>query len=237
MGHVEKQLLLSRTHKPIIWKRFIDDIFSVWTSSKQEISNFVDFANRSHATIKFTWEMSSERAVFLDTEVFKGPRFASNKILDVQTHFKATQTFQYSHFSSCHPVSVKKGFIKGETLRLLRTNSIKEKFESNKRDFKFRLLERGYPEELVNKIQAEVDFSSRNIALKYKPMTSKNILPFVTTYNPSVPEHKEILMKNWFLITNNPNLARIFPDAPIVAYRKDKSLKDFLVRAKIPPQP
>ena len=151
----------SSPHKPIIWKRFIDDIFSAWTSSKQEISNFVDFANRFHATIKFTCEMSSERAVFLDTEIFKGPRFASNKILDVQTHFKATETFQYTHFSSCHPLSVKNGFIKGETLRFLRTNSSKEKFESNKRDFKFRLLERGYPQERVYKIQAEVDFSSR----------------------------------------------------------------------------
>ena len=146
MAHVEKQLLLSSPHKPIIWKRFIDDIFSVWTSSKQEIDSFINFANRFHTTIKFTCEMSSERAVFLDTEVFKGPRFASNKILDVQTHFKATETFQYTHFSSCHPLNVKKGFIKGETLRLLRTNSIKEKFDSSKRDFKFRLLERGYPQ-------------------------------------------------------------------------------------------
>ena len=181
--------------------------------------------------------MSSEHAVFLDTEVFKGPRFASNKILDVQTHFKATETFQYTHFSSCHPLSVKKGFIKGETLRLLRTNSIEEKIESSKWDFKFRLLERGYPQKLVNNIQAEVDFSSRNNALKYKPKTSKNILPFVTTYNPGVPKLKEILMKNWSLISNNPNLARIFPNAPIVAYKKDKSLKDLLVRAKIPHQP
>ena len=217
MAHVEKQLLLSSLHKPIIWKRFIDNIFSVWTSSKQEIDSFIDFANRFHTTIKFTCEMSSEHAVFLDTEVFKGPRFASNKILDVQTHFKATETFQYTHFSSCHPLSVKKGFIKGETLRLLRMNPIKEKFESSKRDFKFRLLERGYPQKLVNNIQAEVDFSSRNNALKYKPKTSKNILPFVTTFNPGVPKLKEILMKNWSLITNNPNLARIFPNAPIVA--------------------
>ena len=73
---------------------------------------------------------------------------------------------------------------------MLRTNSIKEKFESSKRDFKFRLLERGYPQKLVNNIQAEVDFSSRNNALKYKPKTSKNILPFVTTYNPGVPKLK-----------------------------------------------
>ena len=114
---------------------------------------------------------------------------------------------------------------------MLRTYSNKEKFESSKRDFKFRLLERGYPRKLVNKIQAEVDFSSRNSALKYKPKTSKNILPFLTTYNPSVPKLKEVLMKNWSLITINPTLPRIFPNANIVAYRKDKSLKDLLVRA------
>ena len=161
----------------------------------------------------------------------------SNKILDIQTHFKATETFQYTHFSSCHPLSIKKGFIKREALHLLRTNSLKEKFESSKWDFKFRLLERGYPQKLVNKIQGEVDFLSRNSALKYKPKTSKNILPFVTTYNPGVPKLKEILMKNWSLITNNPNLARIFPNTLIAAYKKNKSLKDLLVRAKIPPQP
>ena len=44
-------------------------------------------------------------------------------------------------------------------------------------------------------------------------------------------------MKNWSLVTNNLNLARICQNAPIVAYRKDKSLKALLVRAKIPPQP
>ena len=34
---------------------------------------------------------------------------------------KPTETFQYTHFSSCHPPSVKKGFVKGEALCLLRT--------------------------------------------------------------------------------------------------------------------
>ena len=68
-------------------------------------------------------------------------------------------------------------------------------------------------------------------------MTSKNIPPFVTTYIPGVPKLKEILIENWSLITNNPNLARLLPNALFVAYRKDKSLKYLLVRAKIPPQP
>ena len=95
--------------------------------------------------------MSSEKIVFLDTEVFKGPRFADSKTLDVQTHYKPTETFQYTHFSSSHPLSVKKGFIKGETLRLLRTNSIKEIFELRKLEFLTRLLERGYPRKLAEK--------------------------------------------------------------------------------------
>ena len=75
----------------------------------------------------------------------------------------------------------KKVFIKGETPCLLRTSSIKEGFESKRRDFKFRLLERGYPQKLVNKIQAEVKSSSRNSALKYKLKTSK------TFYRSSPP--------------------------------------------------
>ena len=70
-----------------------------------------------------------KKIVFLDAEVFKGPRFADNKTLYVGTHYKPTETFQYTHFSSSYPLSVKKGFIKGETLRLLRTNSVKETFK------------------------------------------------------------------------------------------------------------
>ena len=86
----------------------------MWTLPKKEISHFVDFANSFHATIKFTHEMSSDKIVFLDTEVFNGPRFAVDKTLDVQTHYKPTETFQYTHFSSSHSLSVKKSFIKGE---------------------------------------------------------------------------------------------------------------------------
>ena len=39
-------------------------------------------------------------------------------------------------------------------------------------------------------------------------------------------------MKHWHLITDNPKLATIFPNKPIVAYKKENSLKDSLVRTK-----
>lgn len=64
IARVKKQPLISSPHKFIIWKMLIDDIFSLWTLSKQEIRNFVDFADRFHAPIQFTCKMSSERIVF-----------------------------------------------------------------------------------------------------------------------------------------------------------------------------
>ena len=111
MAHIEKQLLIASPQKPIFWKRFIDDIFSVWTLPVKEINNFVDFANSFHATIKFTHEMSSEKIVFLDTEVFKGPRFADSKTLDVQTHFKPTETFQYTRSALKRVLSKEKLYV------------------------------------------------------------------------------------------------------------------------------
>ena len=57
--------------------------------------------------------------VVVDTKVYKGERFAKQSRLDVKTHFKATETFQYMHFSSWHPPGVKKGFIKTSPKQLL----------------------------------------------------------------------------------------------------------------------
>ena len=43
-----------------------------------------------------------------------GDRFLKEFILDVQTHFKPTETFQYTNFYSHNPPGVTKGFFKGE---------------------------------------------------------------------------------------------------------------------------
>ena len=121
--------------------------------------------------------------------------------------------FWDTHFSSCYPFNTKKGFIKGEALRLLRTNSIKENFYKHKRDFEQRLCDRGYPAALVHKILTEVRFSDRTDALRNKTKHAKEILPFVTTYNPATPNLKKILMKNWHIIQQQPRLAHIFKHA------------------------
>ena len=93
--------------------------FSLWDISTQEIQAFIEQANLRHSTIKFTAEISDTETVFLDTAVYKGTRFNEKSIPVVKTHLKKTETFQYTHFISCNPLSVKKRFVKGEALRIL----------------------------------------------------------------------------------------------------------------------
>ena len=116
-------------------------------------------------------------------------------MLDVRTHYKATETLQYTHFSLCHPPGVKRGFIEGEALRLLRTSSTKATFEEKIKHFESRLIKRGYPKNLVQRTLSEVIFENRKQALQQKPRTNKRI----TQYHPSVTNLKQILMENWHL--------------------------------------
>ncbi|MCV6575210.1 MAG: hypothetical protein OIF58_05695, partial [Cohaesibacter sp.] len=95
-----------------------------------------------------------------------------------------------THFNSCRPAGVKKGFVKGEALRLLRTNSSKFTFEENIENFKTRLISRGYPEQMVEKILSEVKYEERKEALKQKTGTYKKLLPFFKQFQPSLPNLK-----------------------------------------------
>ena len=146
-----KNILSQSCIKPLFWKRYIDDVFSLWNTSLDKIESFVKKANNFHSMIKFRAEMSETEITFLDTKVYKGVRFDKKSILDVQTHYKPTETFQYTNFYSCHPPGMKKGFIKGEALRLLRSNSSQFVFERNIGNFHNRLLERGYPAAILRK--------------------------------------------------------------------------------------
>ena len=79
-------------------------------------------------------------------------------------------------------------FIKGEALRLLRTNSSQFTFEENMSNFKARLQNRDYPARIVEKHLSEIKFSDREMSQAQKNKTApKKILPFVTQYHPALP--------------------------------------------------
>ena len=58
MAKTEQEILRLSNTKPIFWKRFIDDIISVWNTNRDKIEEFLLEANSFHPTIKFTAEIS-----------------------------------------------------------------------------------------------------------------------------------------------------------------------------------
>jgi len=75
---------------------------------------------------------------------------------------------------------VKNGFIKGEAMRLLRTNS-KTTFEESLVKFKQHLRTRGYPKTVRERSLSGVNFADRPSALTQKKKAKERVLPFVTT--------------------------------------------------------
>ena len=140
----------------------------------------------------------------------------------MQTHYKRTETFQYTNFYSCDPPGVKKGFIKGEGLRLLRTLSSVLTFNNNMQSFRTRLKNRGYPNKFSEKILSEVNFTDRERSLENKDnSTQKKILPFVTQYHQAFPSLKNIFMGNGTLFKTNRTLEKYLRSHPYYHIAKE----------------
>ena len=105
--------------------------------------------------------------------------------------------------------------------------------QENITQFKRRLRDRGYPDSLIENTLSEIILSERMSALQNKQKMRKRILPFITEYRPSLPCLKNIVMSKWHLIENQPLLREIYKEPPLLSYRKGRSLRNVLVRAKL----
>ena len=57
----------------------------------------------------------------------------------------------------------------------------------------------------------------------------------VVTFDPRLPSIQGIHQKYWKGMTNkSPYLAEVFPEPPLVAFRRQKNIRDFLIRSKVP---
>ena len=81
----------------------------------------------------------------------------------------------------------------------------------------------------------EILFKDRKKALtrSIKDDNAGPPLVLVTKFDPRIPPLKRILMKHWDLVQNNEFLSRIFPNPPIITYKRGTSLADELVRSKL----
>ena len=103
----------TQTFKPLVWLRYIDDIFFIWTHSEEEFKEFMRELNSFDTNIKFTYEYSDKRVSFLDLQV----DIVEGKLI-TGLFAKRTDRHQYLHYSSGHPEHTKRSIIYGQSLRL-----------------------------------------------------------------------------------------------------------------------
>ena len=66
MDYVETKFLKTQAIKPWLLKRFIDDIFFIWTDCEKYLNKFLKDLNEFHPNLKFTYEKAKEKINFLD---------------------------------------------------------------------------------------------------------------------------------------------------------------------------
>ena len=115
MDSLEKDILSNSLLKPLVWWRYIDDIFMMWEHGEEELQKVLETLNCYHPTIKFTVEYSRAKINFLDVTVMK-----NGNQLATDLYIKPTDTHQYLHASSCHVSHCKKSIPFSQALRLNR---------------------------------------------------------------------------------------------------------------------
>ena len=238
MSHFEDLFVYTYPKQPLLWLRYIDDIFMIWTHGEAELKKFIDHLNSARETIKFTCDWSTIQVSFLDTVV----KINSDNALYTDLYCKPTDTHSYLRFNSCHPKHVTKGLPYSQFLRLRRICSNYTDFFIHSlrmvRDF----VDRDYPAELVLGSLLKVADLDRDELLTSSPDSKSNDtdginLYLIVNYNPANPPIQDIVLKHW------PTLGRSSATRPLVnakiifGHRRPPNLKDNLIRSRLPPGP
>ena len=72
MSHFEKNVIYPFIKGfSLIYLKFIDDIFFIWTGNEKDLMKFLNERNTKHDSIKFEYQISKTSIKFIDTEVYK----------------------------------------------------------------------------------------------------------------------------------------------------------------------
>ena len=105
------------------------------------------------------------------------------------------------------------------------------------KELKDMLLEREYPDDLVEKAIQKAKKIPRARAFKKVVAHKEQRKPFfVTFFNPRLPNLKKIQVKHYRTMTSyDPYLKEVYPEPPLIAYKRQKNMRETLVRARVAP--
>ncbi|XP_065450471.1 uncharacterized protein LOC103307061 isoform X8 [Chrysemys picta bellii] len=98
MADLEQRFLSSRPLTPLLYLRYTDNIFIIWTHRKEALEEFHHDFNNFHPTINLSLDQSTQEIHFLDITVL-----ISNGHINTTLYRKPIDCYTYLHASSVHP--------------------------------------------------------------------------------------------------------------------------------------
>lgn len=228
-GPVFANLYMAFTEKEMLkdfdglYRRYIDDIFVLHESD--EVVNAFYFSPR----MVVNWEHSGQGISFLDV-------WFHNHIDMTEVCYKpfekANNHHQYLPWTSSHPLSVKKGLVKGELTRSSSLSYKESYFLTWKATFLSRLRLRGWPDRVLKSWGRQVQWRHQNLGTSLeRHVTGKfDKIIVVSEYNPvwkkiSSTDVWKTMLQEW--IRHGP-ADLPFPQHCLVAKKRTRNLWDLI---------
>ena len=222
--------------KPVIWFRYIDDIFFIWTHGKDSFEQFIKFAQGYSASknmkscIKYEVHHSTEQVNFLDVTV----KLCSGELITT-IYSKPTDAHVYLNPTSSHPLHVIKNIPKGQLTRLRRICSDSFDFITQSRRYIQYFVDQGYNKSELVKLAKEITHMKREdlFTPKEEPKKDPSMI-FVTTWHPKLKRLPAVLRSHFHHLQNS-EFSNLFTEKPTVAFRRMKTLGNILVKNDVAP--
>ena len=225
--------------------RLIDDLFFIWKHDLDKLLEFFHNINQFHPTIKFEINYSTKSVNFLDTTTY-----IDNNIIRTKLFTKPTDKKQYLHYTSNHPMHVKKSIPFSQALRYRRIIEDDNLLSLELNKLKDKFIIRGYPKTHINNQINKALIIPRQDTLQYKNKTNTldNFLKF-TNNTPFLPL---IITYRQQYIGNNNNIYTTLNDlwatflginhdinncfntvTPKIVFKRGHSFSNIFISAKI----
>ena len=220
MGDLENKLLQAwKGPAPHLWRRYIDDIFFVWSASVEDLELFINFINEQHPYIKFTatYDSTTKTIPFLDMSISINP----DGFFETDLYKKDTAKVQYLSPASCHPGHITNNIPFSIALSIRRVCSREEDCKIRLEQMRQDLLSRSYPPKIVDGAIKRVNKIDRLDAIKRVSRTKEDKTVLVTTFHPLMPSVSKIMKKHWkVMVDNSTEMKNVFKNPSLVAYKR-----------------
>ena len=146
LGHLEQEWI-NDSSSPLIYLRYVDDIFCVFDARNDKHLEFMQFLNTRHPNLTFTCETGPTKLPFLDVML------EMNNGMPIFSVFrKETYTGLLLNFTSYCPLAWKKGLVKCLLTRAVRICSNSEMLNVEIEKLKKYFYANGYPKQWLDKV-------------------------------------------------------------------------------------